>query len=318
VGLRGGDAIAYTTDTSPEDGIELVFIDDETGTYKPVRIPGISQGGFEVPMEGTSVGGRMYIYHTTDSSEAVKMEQDLGDGGKMERSIVAVSDDDGQTFTYLYDLSTKHFINVSVVEVDAAAWPGLSQNKGAGLMMFGSGPYRRSDVRLAFQPAERIESRASIGYFAGLDRSDLPIWSPKEEDAQPLFDQPCVGELSVSYNRFIRKWVMLYNCFGIAKQRGINMRTADQPWGPWSDSQIIFDPGIDNGYCHFMHASWLSKKCDSIHDPGRENVWGGEYGPYQFEDLAVGDNSTTTIYFTMSTWNPYTVVLMKATLRKIK
>jgi hypothetical protein len=32
--------------------------------------------------------------------------------------------------------------------------------------------------------------------------------------------------------------------------------------------------------------------------------------------LATGNNSSTTIYFTMSTWNPYTVVLMKATLSK--
>ena len=48
----------------------------------------------------------------------------------------------------------------------------------------------------------------------------------------------------------------------------------------------------------------------------RENEWGGEYGPYQFGRLATGDAASTTIYFTMSTWNPYTVVLMKATLRR--
>jgi hypothetical protein len=65
-----------------------------------------------------------------------------------------------------------------------------------------------------------------------------------------------------------------------------------------------------------MHASWEDRRCDSVHDPGRENDWGGEYGPYQFEHLATGDDQATTIYFTMSTWNPYTVVLMKAGLRK--
>ena len=304
VGPARGDAIAYTTDTSPEDGIELVFIHDETGTYKPVEIPGISQGGFEVPMEGTSIGGRMYIYHTTDHTEEVKMG----------RSVVAVSDDDGQTFTYLYDLSTQHFINVSIVEVDLAAWNGFPQNRGAGLVMFGSGPYRASNVRLAFQPAEDIESHTSIRYFTGVDGSGQPVWSSQEEKAQPLFDQPCVGELSVSNNRFIGKWIMLYNC--ALMWRGINLRTADQPWGPWSEPEVIFHPQSDNGYCHFMHSSWKFEKCDSVHDPGRENEWGGEYGPYQFEDLAVGDDSTTTIYFTMSTWNPYTVVLMKATLQK--
>lgn len=299
----GGDAIAYTTDTSPEDGIELVFLQDASGLYKKVQIPGTSLGSYEVPMEGTSVNGRMYIYCTTDHSDKVVMG----------RSIVAVSDDDGQSFTYLYDLSTQYFINVSIVEVDLADWSGFPQNSGAGLVIFGSGQYRQSDVRLAAQPAEHIESPTSIRYFTGLNNTGQPTWGSQEENAQPLFDQPCIGELSVSYNRFIGKWVMLYNC---DSNRGINMRTADKPWGPWSEPQIIFHPWEDNGYCHFIHTNWEYRKCDNVHDPGRENEWGGEYGPYQFEDLAVGDNSTTTIYFTMSTWNPYTIVLMKATLQK--
>ena len=302
-----GDAIGYTTDTTPEDGIDLDFVTTKIGTYKPVSIPGISQGTLEVPMEGTSVGGRMYIYHTTDHSSSVPMG----------RSVVAVSDDDGETFSYLYDLSTKHFINVSVVEVKSADWPALPQNIGQVLVMFGSGEYRKSNVYLAFQPAAQIESPSSIRYFSGLDGSGQPILSTRETDAEPLFDQPTVGELSVTYNRFINKWIMLYNSF-FPQWRGINMRTADQPWGPWSEPQIIFHPWDDNGYCHFMHTSWEQQQCDNVHDPNRENEWGGEYGPYQFEDLAIGDETTTTIYFTMSTWNPYTVVLMKATLQKAR
>jgi len=316
VGLRGGDAIAYTTDTMPEDGIELTFIHDEVA-YKPVRIPGISQGGFEVPMEGISVGGRMYIYHTTDSIGVVEMFKE-GEQARMGRSIVAVSDDDGQTFTYLYDFSTNHFINVSIVEVDradlsAAFAPGSSKV----LVIFGSGLYRRSNVYLAAQPSDQIESPSSVRYFAGLDDSGQPILSPDEDDAKALFNQPVVGELSVTYNRFINKWIMLYNSF-MPTSRGINIRTADKPWGPWSEPQIIFHPWDDKGYCHFMHAGFPHEKCDEASDPNREKEWGGEYGPYQFEDLAVGSDTSTTIYFTMSTWNPYTVVLMKATLQKAK
>ncbi|MBL7208657.1 MAG: DUF4185 domain-containing protein [Dehalococcoidia bacterium] len=315
VGLRGGDAIAYTTDTTPEDGIELEFIHDEVA-YKVVDIPGISQGAFEVPVEGVSIGGRMFIYHTTDSKGVEDMFKE-GEEARMGRSVVAVSDDDGKTFTYLYDFSSKHFINVSVVEVDKADLSAaFTQASGEVLFIFGSGAYRRSDVRLAAQPPDQILSRTSVRYFAGLDGSGRPTLNSNEEDAQPLFSQPCVGELSVTYNRFIDKWIMLYNCF-LPASRGINMRTADKPWGPWSEPQIIFHPWDDNGYCHFMHASWRHQNCDSVHDPRRENEWAGEYGPYQFEDLAVGDDSTTTIYFTMSTWNPYTVVLMGATLQLV-
>ena len=105
---------------------------------------------------------------------------------------------------------------------------------------------------------------------------------------------------------------MLYNCN--LEPRGINVRVADNPWGPWSPPQVIFEPMQDNGICHFIHRSWTIENCDDLADPGQEETNGGPYGPYQFEDLAIGDESQTTIYFTMSTWNPYTVVLMKATL----
>lgn len=99
--------------------------------------------------------------------------------------------------------------------------------------------------------------------------------------------------------------------------RGINMRTADKPWGPWSEPEIIFHPWWDNGYCHFMHTNNEFLQCDNVSDEERENLWGEEYGPYQFEDFAIGDACSTTIYFTLSIWNPYTVVLMKAALERI-
>ncbi|MBM4328298.1 MAG: DUF4185 domain-containing protein [Deltaproteobacteria bacterium] len=303
-GIRGGDAIAYSTSTNLENGLQLNFIQDEKGNYKPVTIPGISQGGFEVPMEGVSVADRMYVYHTTDHRPTATMG----------RSVVARSDDDGHTFRYLYDLSVSHFINVSIVKVNSAQWKGLPWSQGEGLIMFGSGTYRTSDVRLAFQPASRIERPASIRYFRGLDREGRPQWSSREADAVALFHQPCVGELSVAYNKFIRKWIMLYNCG--AGPLGINVRTADMPWGPWSEPQEVFHPARDAAFCRFIHGGWEAERCDLLHDPGRENVKGDGYGPYQFEDFSTGDENRTTIYFTLSTWNPYTVVLMRLSLRR--
>lgn len=298
------DPIAFSADTNLEDGLSLTFLQNPNGTYKPVTIPGISLAGYEVPMEGISVNNKMYVYATTDHSATVTMG----------RSVLAVSNNNGYNFSYLYNLSTRNFINVSIVNIDSSQWQGLPISFGDGLVMFGTGTYRGSNVKLAFQPAAQIETKAAIRYFAGLDAGDSPIWSTSEYDAVDLFDQPSIGELSVSYNKYIRRWIILYNDFTYF--RGINMRTAKYPWGPWSEPQVIFEPWGDGGYCHFMHTAWNSQNCDSVHDSGRENVWGGEYGPYQFEDFATGDSCSTTIYFTMSTWNPYTVVLMKATLGK--
>ena len=293
------DPIAYTTDHSPGDGLELHFLQDNVGNYNPITIPGIRLSGFEVPMEGISIDDRMYIYATTDHTQKVTMG----------RSVVAVSEDDGFSFTYLYDFSSSHFINLSIVKVDLSAWDGFPGSAGEGLVIFGSGKYRQSDVRLAFQPADSIESQSSILFFKGFDHSGMPLWGSLESEADPLFSHPVAGELSVSYNTHLRQWIMLYNA-----DNAIVMRSAHKPWGPWSDAKIIFDPFEDNGYGHFIHVSWEYEKIDSVHDPGRENEWGGVYGPYQFEELASGDSSSTTIYFTMSTWNPYTVVLMKAIL----
>lgn len=300
------DPIAVSDDTNLEDGLSLTFLQDEDGSYRPVRIPGVRLSSFEVPMEGVSVNGRLYVYATTDHSDAVSMG----------RSVLAVSTDDGYNFSYVYDFSTNHFINVSVVKTDFSQRPQFEMAGGEGLVIFGSGPYRYSDVRLAIQPAQRIEDKSSLRYFSGLSDSGQPRWSAVEGEAQPLFSQPCVGELSVSYNRFIRKWILLYNDHQY--RRGINMRTADQPWGPWSQPEIIFHPWWDGGYCHFMHSSSRFLDCDQVNDPEQSaNVWGAEYGPYQFEDHATGDGDSTTIYFTLSTWNPYTVVLMKATLQRV-
>jgi hypothetical protein len=294
------DPMAWTTQTDLENGLQLTFLTNGP-TWRPITIPGISQGAFEVPLDGVSISNRMYLYHSTDHSASITMG----------RSVVAMSVDNGQNFSLLYDLSVNHFINVSVNKVNLLDWPGAPLSAGDGLFIFGSGPYRASDVRLAFQPASEIESADTLRYFTGFDAMGNPLWSANEADAIALFDQPCVGELSVAWNKFIRRWVMLYNC---GSPRGINFRTALQPWGPWSEPQVLFEPWNDRGYAHFMHASWTFRNYDTVHNPGRENVWGGEYGPYMFREHATGTDNRTTIYFTLSSWNPYVSVLMKTEL----
>ena len=64
-----------------------------------------------------------------------------------------------------------------------------------------------------------------------------------------------------------------------------------------------------------------SVPCDMVYDdlqplpnpdPTRN---GGIYGPYLISSFTRGTPSTTTVYWTMSTWNPYEVMLMKTRLR---
>jgi len=90
---------------------------------------------------------------------------------------------------------------------------------------------------------------------------------------------------------------------------GVSMRSAALPWGPWSDRQIVFD-AVKEGYTKFIH--WPGK--DNLSDPLRESTPGGPYGPYVVEKFTKGDLGRSTVYFTLSTWNPYTTVLMKVDL----
>lgn len=283
------DVMAWTKSTDPEK-IVLDFHKDKDGKWLPLTVPGIKQGAFEVPSGGISVGGEIYVVCTTDHS----------DRKTMGRSVLARSTDDGKTFKLLYELSQGNFINVSFWSTDG--W----------VYIYGSGDYRKSSVYLArVRPAD-IGDRAKLRYFGGTGEDGQPRWVPKEAEAVVLFRHDEIGEFSVAYLPPVKQYVMLYNA---AKPRGITMRSAEKPWGPWSDGTIVFEPWRDNGYGHFMHISAKFKdKKDALSDPKREDEWGGEYGPYVMARFTSATNGGCRIYYTMSTWNPYQVVVMRSDL----
>jgi hypothetical protein len=226
----------------------------------------------------------------------------------MGRSVLAASHDDGRTFKQLYELSRTKFINVSFS-------PATGLLAGGWLYIYGSGDYRKSSVCLARVRFADIVHRDKLQYFAG-ERKGEPRWSAKETDAVPLFRHDCIGEFSVKYLEPVNRFVMLYNA---DNPRGITMRSAEAPWGPWSRGTVIFEPGRDNGYGHFMHISAKFKKnADALSDPKEEDTWGGEYGPYLMARFTTGSMGRCRIYYTMSTWNPYQVVVMRSDLKLVE
>jgi len=110
----------------------------------------------------------------------------------------------------------------------------------------------------------------------------------------------------------LAQWLMLYNC-NRGRNQTIEGRVSPAPWGPWSNETPLFDPHADIGYCHFMH--WDLADCDHLDDglSGARQA-GDPYGPYVISRYTEGGLHTTTIFYLMSTWNPYQVVLMKSTL----
>jgi len=236
----------------------------------------------------------------------------------MRRSVLARSQDDGRTWTSLYDLSAAtadgdmtnaKFINVSIAEINAEDWPGLPSKKGKTVLIWGSGVYRKSNVCLACIPSAQIADKSALRYYSGLSPDGAPIWEKKESRAKPLFDHPVIGEFSTAWAPPVARWIMLYNS---SKPRGITMRTAKAPWGPYAQSQIIMQPWNDGAYGKFMHVSWQHSRQDEFHDKNRQDIWGGEYGPYIIARFTTGDSARCEIFYTMSTWNPYQVVLMRS------
>lgn len=286
-GLR--DALAWTSSHEP-DTINLNFYRAEDGKWLPLAVPGVSLGAFEVPSGGVSIGGKMYVVFTTDWAPEKYL---------MGRSVLAVSEDDGKSFKALYDLSNSKFINVSF-------W----SSKG-WLYIFGSGPYRRSSVYLARIKLNQIATRSALCYWHG---NGPQQWPRQEQEAVPLFQHDVVGEFSVTYSQPVKRYIMLYNS---GNPRGIIMRSAGTPWGPWSAGTIIFDPWRDHGYGQFMHiaSNFKAGLNDTVNDPQRENEWGGEYGPYLMARFTTGNRNQCRIFYTMSTWNPYQVVIMRTDLK---
>lgn len=294
------DSFAFSDATSPWNLI-LDFPLDNDRRFLPIRVPAITQGAFCVPTGGISANDAIYVVYTTDWD---------ANAGNMTRSVMIRSHDDGRTWTLLYDISratTPDPFDAKFINVALARDPASDTR----IYAYGSGAYRKSSPHLAAIPGGNLDSPANWRYFAGTDATGGPRWSLNENDAASLFDHPVIGEFSCAWIPPLARWVMLYNS---GQPRGILMRTAELPWGPFSQPQVIFDPGRDDGYGHFMHANWDVARRDNFHDPGRERDWGGEYGPYLIPRFANGDQSRCEIFYTMSTWNPYQVVLMRSTV----
>jgi len=267
----------------------------------PIVSPTTPQNGFNVPLDGFSLNGSMYVFFSTD---AYKVDANI----MMGRSILASSDDGGVTFQLRYTLSSDKFVNVSVERVGHDQ-PGYAPGLSDGLLVWGSGRYRASDIYLAYLPLGVATTGADKRFFAGTTgpNNATLLWSAREDDAVPLTCAGCIGEFSVRWNPYLRRWLMMYNS---GNPRGIIIRHAPLPWGLWSEPQLAFDPAA--GYGKFMH---IKDNNDLLDDQmfglSRLGEWGGEYGPYIIAPYATGlVGRYSKVYFTLSTWNPYQTMQM--------
>ncbi len=302
VGKYGGDVVATSTTTDPESGLALDFLTDRSGKYLRVRPPGIKMAGFDVPDSGIDLDGRMYVVVKTNHS--TRSPTDVS---------VLTRFDDRESFKVLHTIS--RLPAGKVIELAMHAAPetiaGLPPG-GPWVLIWSSGVYRASDAYFSIVPRANFESGKGTKYFAGLAADGTPQWSDREANAAPVVDHPTIGDISVTWVAPLHLWLMTYDS---RKPRGIILRTAATPWGPWSEPQVIFNIARDHGD-RFIHRA---KSDDGLAGPvigeGKgdpQAVNGGAYAPYVIERFTRVDGDTLSLYYVMSTWNPYTVVLMRS------
>ncbi|MBI3678117.1 MAG: DUF4185 domain-containing protein [Proteobacteria bacterium] len=201
--------------------------------------------------------------------------------------------------------------------------------------VFGVPRYRASVPYLALAPRATFANPMTWKFFAGFSAGN-PVWVTRQQwesgqnasgqwvpppGAEILSPVPagerCIGEHSVTFNAALQAWLMLYNC----GPWQIEARTAPKSWGPWSDPIVLLslthDPSV---VCTIiMNITGCG--------PNQRNYWpvngsnfmpGFFYAPFvmnRYTQSAVpgpGQTHAATIYWLLSTWNPYDVIVMKS------
>jgi hypothetical protein len=306
---RALDTIATTDASDPEAGVRLDFL-TVGGDYLTIQPPGISMGAFEVPVSGVSLGGQMYVVVSTNHSA----------DRNTDRSVLTKFTPPAhfQPLRTISQLPEGHFVKMSM-HAEPQPIAGLPPG-GPYILVWGTGQYRKSDAYLSIVPAAQIETGKGTRYFAGTDASGAPMWSEKESDAAPIVKNGTMGDLSVTWCKDLSLWLMTYDSRPPAS-RGILFSYSRTPWGPWSEPQVIFNPTRDGAVGKFIHDP-SARPDDGLAGPvigmGQANpgaVRGGEYAPYVVERWTKVQGSELNLYYVLSTWNPYVVVLMKSRLK---
>lgn len=260
------NTMAYTTDLVASDGITFDgWIVDLSGQAKALvegyHDPNDGSGEVtKIPTAGWSFEERQFMWFMS-----VKQ---WGTPGQWEAnySEIAYSDDDGESWflSGTQRLGSSNFIQVACAE------------QSGYLLFWGIPAGRFGGVKLArVLPADVLDSTA-YQYYTGTS------WSAHEANGMFIVDPP-VGELSVLWNPFLQRWIMMYLNESTAS---IEVREAHEPTGPWSEPwQVVSANDYPALYGAFMH------------------------------DQYIGNNGEI-VYFLMSQFGPYNVFLMEVVFQR--
>ncbi|SMO68863.1 DUF4185 domain-containing protein [Propioniciclava tarda] len=308
------DAMGELTPAGPRGGLPGVTLH---GT--PLRIVGgaATSREYDVPLDAFSLDGELYCFFSSHHFQRHQvmgrslltraLDPDLPISGAARRRPIS--------FAKVATFSDRFFVNVSV------------QVRGGRLYVWGSGSYRADDLRLAefdlTSPAllgalagESPWTRPQVGvrYWSGLRSDGTPRWSPHESDAAAVV-LGAFGEVSVRWVDELDAYVLLaMDGPEDPVGKGVTLRSARQPWGPWSPRRRLFDWELSGKSYHdeasrFIRAHHRDDPVGDAMFGAQKTMTGAAYAPYLFD--ARREGSAIVLRYTLSTWNPYQVVLME-------
>jgi Domain of unknown function (DUF4185) len=267
----------------------------------------IPTGAISVPGAGANGATRQYV--------AFMSIKQWGAPGSWTTNYAAISysDDNGQNWTVVPQSS------VRAASSGSSTVPYKSGNENFQMVSFVKPPAGSADAAAGYVYATGTPAgRNGTVYLSRvkeaniLDVSKYDYWDGKKwvsnapSAAKPILPgtstgilwfkkttYPSAGELSVQYNTYLHKYVMLYT----DSANNVVMRTADSMNGTWSSATTLATsaqyPGLYAPMIHPWSGTNLLKKADgSVDDP--------QY-----------------LYWNMSLWGDYNVTLMKTDLSQL-
>jgi hypothetical protein len=255
-------------------------------------------------------------------------------------TVLAIGAADPTLYNFAtYPYVTNKFINMSsrasVSDTDYRRPPTSSSTSTVwvwGKPNFYSNSSRQgtSELYLAKAASPKTNAPISLLYYTTAAKG---TWSHNQTDAIPLtatggWEDGAAGDMGITYLDSRHQWVMLYgggvpfvwaSAFGgvirdttnLSPTDGdVKMRTAPDPWGPWSALQTILapsDPAIFSTFCNFLTGA----SCNPATLPAWQNTPGALYASQIVETWDQSTPTTADLGWFVSLWNPYQVQEMK-------
>jgi hypothetical protein len=216
---------------SGHDGLQNYrYICDKTGELKTLipLLPGEDHDWVRIwCMHGVKTGGKIYLFFIKVQmleNGPFPVNFDLTGSG------IAVGSEENWEFTRIHFNSSDLFWKKADPQFGSAA---LKDLRSDWLYLYGIKKNKQGiqQCHLARVNRSEIENREKYQFLT----STQPSWSEDVVDALSLFNGP-PNELSVTFNPHLNAYLAVHSLDLSGKIVG---RTAEHPWGPWSEPQVF-------------------------------------------------------------------------------